>query len=272
MKRTPPLVDFYILIPYYNDWQGLILSLQSINYKNDRYAILIIDDGSAVPIDDLQLLPHISTKPFIKIIRMPYNQGITKALNAGLKWLSTVKGYKYIARLDCGDINSSDRFYRQLEYLEQHPDTGLIGSWCVFKDFDTGSSYVYKTPTRHAAIQRGMYFRNLFIHPTVMWRSFITDKESYPYEFPHAEDYGLFFKIINTVNSAVIPEKLVTCKINKKGLSLKHRREQLKSRIKVVRHYGNNKILTALGIIRLKLLMHLPYQLILAVKRMLYRV
>ena len=270
--RTPASVDFYVVIPYYNDWQGLIRSVESIFYKHDSYAILIIDDGSDVTLEYAHLLPHISPKHFVKIIRLPSNQGITKALNAGLKWLNTVKGYKYIARLDCGDICASERFYQQVAFLEQHPDTGLIGSWCVFKDFDTGSSYLYKTPTRHKDIRRLMYFRNLFIHPTVMWRASQLDRELYPDDFPHAEDYGLFYKMIGSMNSAILPEKLVTCKINPKGLSLKYRQEQLKSRIKVVRHYGENQLLTGLAVIRLRLMMLLPYPLILGIKRMLYRI
>jgi hypothetical protein len=94
----------------------------------------------------------------------------------------------------------------------------------------------------------------------------------YPFEFPHAEDYGLFYKIIQTAHSAVLPEILVTCRINPKGLSLQHRREQLQSRIKVVKRYGENKLLTALGIMRLKLLLLIPYPLILMIKRMLYRI
>jgi glycosyltransferase involved in cell wall biosynthesis len=270
--KTPVSADLYVLIPYYNDWHGLIQSIQSISYRHNKYALLIIDDGSEVPVEHAQLLPHIPPELFVKIIRMPTNEGITKALNAGLQWLHSVQGYKYVARLDCGDICAVDRFYRQIDFLEKHPTIGLVGSWCVFKDTDTGSSYLYKTPTRHQEIRRGMHFRNLFIHPTVMWRAEQMDKEMYPFEFPHAEDYGLFYKIIQTANSAVLPEILVTCRINPKGLSLQHRREQLQSRIKVVKQYGENKLLTALGILRLKLLLLIPYPFILKIKRMLYRI
>lgn len=270
MKEAPVTVDFYILIPFYNDWEGLLLALQSVHYKPDKYAILIVDDGSTELIDQALLLSHIPLQPFVKIIRLPHNQGITAALNAGLQWLRSVEGYKYVARLDCGDVCAPNRFYRQVDYLDAHAGTGLIGSWCVFKDFDSGSSYVYRTPTRHAAIQQGMHFRNLFIHPTVMWRAGISSAESYPYEFPHAEDYGLFYKMLLSVECAVLPEKLVTCRINPKGLSLQHRRDQLISRMKVVRHYGSNSILTALGIIRLRLLLLVPYRVILAIKSILY--
>ena len=115
-----------------------------------------------------------------------------------------------------------------------------------------------------------MHFRNLFIHPTVMWRAGISHAEFYSYEFPHAEDYGLFYKILLSVQCAVLPEKLVTCRINPKGLSLRHRHEQLRSRMKVVRRYGSNSILTALGIMRLRLLLLVPYRVILVIKSMLY--
>jgi glycosyltransferase involved in cell wall biosynthesis len=267
--RTPASVDLYVLIPYYNDRQGLIDALQSISHNN--YALLIIDDGSDAALDYSQLSSYIPPTVFVKIIRLPSNQGITTALNVGLRWLNTITGYKYIARLDCGDTCTEDRFYRQIAFLEQHPDTGLVGSWCLFKDPDTRSSYVYKTPTLHKHIRQRMHFRNLFIHPTVMWRASQMKKEYYPDAFPHAEDYGLFYKMTESMHSAILPELLVVCKINKKGLSLQHRKEQLKSRIKVVRQYGENKLLIALAIIKLKLLMLLPYPLIHGIKRMVYR-
>jgi glycosyltransferase involved in cell wall biosynthesis len=263
--------DFCLLIPCYNNLQGLIQSLQSINYDNNKFRILVIDDGSSEPIKITNLLSFIPANLPVEIINMPQNSGITKALNTGLQWIETKNNFQFIARLDCGDICTAGRFYKQVKFLQQNPQIDLAGSWCIFKNFSTGLSYQYSTPTDHKKITNGMHFRNMFIHPTVMWRKDAMQKtSSYPEQFPYAEDYGFFYSMLNKGKCAVIPENLVTCEINSAGISLRNRKEQLKSRIKVVKHYGKNKILSIIGVLKLRLLITMPYPFILHTKKILY--
>jgi glycosyltransferase involved in cell wall biosynthesis len=276
MKDTQQPVrdfDFYLLIPYYDNLRGLLFSLRSISYEPAKYSLLIVDDGSPEPLRRDQLLSHLPSEITIEIISMPVNGGITKALNAGLDWLKGKKNFRYVARLDCGDWCDPSRFRRQVEFLGQNPGIDLVGSWCIFTDFVSGSSFRYSTPTEHKKIERGMYFRNIFIHPTVMWRAIVAEKAGfYPENFPYAEDYGFFYKIISKGKAAVLPEILVICEINPKGLSLRFRREQLKSRGRVVRHYGKNRLLRSLGIIKLQLLMVVPYGWVFQAKKLIYGV
>ena len=118
-----------------------------------------------------------------------------------------------------------------------------------------------------------MYFRNIFIHPTVMWRcDAMKENELYPETFPDAEDYGFFYQLMQNGLVAIIPEYLVTCEINNAGISLNSRKKQLNSRIKVVREYGTNRVLRYLGVFKLRLLLIIPYNLIFALKRLLYGV
>lgn len=271
MHKPYQQLDFYLLIPCYNNMSGLIKSLQSISYDNNNFKILIIDDGSIQIITIADLLPYIATGLPIEIINLPKNSGITKALNTGLELLETKNNFQFVARLDCGDICAPERFYKQVNFLQQNPQIDLVGSWCIFKNFSTGLSYQYSTPTDHKKIISGMYFRNIFIHPTVMWRRNAIQKTlAYPEQFPHAEDYGFFYSILNRGKCAVIAENLVTCEINGAGISLRNRKEQLKSRIKVVNHFGKNKLLSIIGVLKLRLLITIPYPLILHTKKLLY--
>ncbi|MES1159976.1 MAG: glycosyltransferase [Bacteroidota bacterium] len=264
-------LDFYLLIPYYNNLPGLIRSLKSISYDPVKYALLIVDDGSKDILRYEDLVPHIPGALPVKIIRLPENKGITKALNTGLQWLEENSNFRYVARLDCGDVCAESRFRQQVSFLDQHPDIDLVGSWCVFKDFSTGFSYRYITPTEHEKITRGMYFRNIFIHPTVMWRVGVAGKAGiYPEIFPHAEDYGFFYEILNSGKGAILPEYLVTCEINPKGISLFFRKEQLKSRARVVKLYGKSRVLSLMGVIKLWFLMVIPYGWVLSIKKRVY--
>lgn len=266
-----PVYDFHILIPFYNNLPGLIRSLRSIVYDPLAYCLLIVDDGSKEMLRHEDLLSYLPQSLSLTILRLRENQGITKALNTGLKWLEENGNSRYIARLDCGDLCTPDRFDRQVAFLDGHPEVGLVGSWCIFKDFRTGDSYRYKTPTEHKKILKEMHFRNVFIHPTVMWRSDMTRKVGvYPENFPRAEDYGFFYEIISVSEAAVLPSELVISEINPQGISLQFRREQLKSRMKVVRQYGKNRIFRLLGVLKLWLLLVIPYKIILNIKKLIY--
>lgn len=275
MNTRGAVIDFIVVIPCYNDTPGLLRALSTVKYDDKAFSVLVIDDGSKEPIkmeDVRSVLPHSAT---IEIIRLSPNVGITRALNAGLNWiLDPAKNhteYKYIARLDCGDLCHEQRFEKQVKFLEENSKIDLLGSWCRFENFETGDKFVYTTPTDDRKIRRAMYFRNIFIHPTVMWRTGILQKDnSYPETFPHAEDYGLFYKWMDAdIKTAVLPEILVTCRINTRGLSLANRKGQLRSRLNVVRAFGRNKLLTALGVMKLWALMAIPYSLVFRMKKML---
>jgi glycosyltransferase involved in cell wall biosynthesis len=260
-------MDFCLLIPYYNAWNDLIRSVNSIHYHSKKFSILIVDDGSDNPLDKQALSKHISPEIHFDILRLEVNQGIVKALNAGLRFLMRKKSVQYIARLDCGDICDQHRFFRQVNFLNNNPNIDLLGSWCFFKDCKTSRSYLYRTPTDHNKIEREMHFRNVFIHPTVMWRRSVM--ELYPENYPHAEDYALFYRLMKKVKCAVLPTALVTCKVNPHGISLMNRKQQLESRIAVVKAMGNSKLFIALGTVKIKLLGLLPYPLIFQLKKML---
>jgi len=265
------LFDFYLLIPYFNNLPGLIRSLESVVYNPSAYGLLIVDDGSRERLRYEDIAPYLPGTLSVTILRQTENGGITRALNTGLKWLDGRKECRYVARLDCGDLCMEPRFLRQVAFLDEHPDIDLVGSWCIFKNFATGTSYRYITPTGYKKILRSMHFRNIFIHPTVMWRADVTRKVGvYPEDFPHAEDYGFFYEIISRGEAAIIPEDLVICEINPKGLSLYFRREQLKSRIRVVKQYGKNRVYSLIGIIKLWLLLAIPYNIVLQTKKIIY--
>ena len=275
MNSRAKAVDFIVVIPCYNDSPGLISALSTIKYGDKSFSVLVIDDGSKDPVKIEELIAVLPQTATIELIRLSPNVGITKALNAGLDWiLDPAKNkieYKYIARLDCGDLCDEQRFEKQVRFLEENNKIDLLGSWCRFENFETGDKFVYRTPTEDKEIRRAMYFRNIFIHPTVMWRTKILTKiNGYPESFPHAEDYGLFYKWIDSdIKTAVLPEILVTCRINTKGLSLANRKGQLQSRLDVVRAFGKNRILKALGVMKLWALMAIPYSLVFRMKKML---
>jgi glycosyltransferase involved in cell wall biosynthesis len=260
--------DFCLLIPCYNNVEGLIRSLKKVHYRPNQFLVVIVDDGSAVALSEKEIAVEMGNEFPIRLLRIDGNQGITAALNKGLAWITTNVQAKYIARLDCGDLCHTDRFVLQVQYLDDHAKVGLLGSWCRFEHKDGSGGYVYTTPTEHEAIIRAMHFRNVFIHPTVMFRTELLTKTGfYPFDYEYAEDYALFWKMIKAEQSFILDKFLVICEINPKGISLKNKGKQLAARWKVVKTFAPNQLLRISAFIRLKFLLIIPKELALQLKK-----
>jgi glycosyltransferase involved in cell wall biosynthesis len=263
--KTP--LDFCLLIPCFNDEAGLQQSLQSIRYDDGKYAVVVVDDGSQKPITQQNLqraAPHILQ---MYLIRLPQNQGITAALNTGLQWILENTTAPYIARLDCRDTCDPLRLYKQITFLNTHPQVGLLGSWCIFKEEGASIIYTYTTPLGHSDLLKAMHLRNVFIHPAVMFRTaLLRQTDLYPYNYPHAEDYALFWKMLQVAEGAVLSEYLTTCAILRRGISFTNRRVQLQSRIKIVRAFGSHAFLKLLALVKLYILIIVPNTVLLRLK------
>jgi glycosyltransferase involved in cell wall biosynthesis len=262
-------LDFCLLIPCYDNFDGLLLSLGTVVYHPDRFIVLVVDDGSTVPVTPALIKSRIKINFPLFVLRNEVNKGITAALNNGLKWVEDQGSANYIARLDCGDLCAPDRFYKQMDFMHNHPNVGLLGSWCVFEDRSKSFRYQYKTPTIHSQIKKAMHFRNVFIHPTVIFETGLLKKVGYyPTDFIHAEDYAFFYHLIEITNSHILDELLVVCEINDKGISLKNRQEQLTSRGRIIKQYGTNPFLKIVGLLRIYALRLSPKRLVLWLRKL----
>lgn len=261
------MLDFYLLIPCYNNLEGLIVSLRSVEYHKEKYAVLVVDDGSIMPITLSALPDDLLKKHTIEIITLSENKGITEALNTGLRIILERNNALYTARLDCGDTCMPDRFYKQIHFLSVNTHISLLGSICLFADAKRKTSYVYYAAEKHDAIRKQMHLKCSFIHPTVVFRNkSIKDTNLYPYNFPYAEDYAYFFELIIRFQAYILQEILVQTQINTDGISVKKRKEQIKSKINVINHYGDNKQLIFFGTFKQYISLLLPYKFILVIK------
>jgi glycosyltransferase involved in cell wall biosynthesis len=261
--------ELCILIPCYNNLSGLKKSLKSIVYEREKYLIVIVDDGSSEVINKRSLSENSNDELPVHIIRLPKNKGITFALNTGLQWIRNSITCDYIARLDCGDICNEERFYKQIEHLSVNTDVVLLGSWCYFQNQEKSVIFKHKAPIDHESIVSGLYFKNVFIHPTIVIRFSVLEHIGlYPENYPHAEDYAWFWKIANHGKTAILPLYLVVCEINITGISYVNREEQLNSRMKIIKEFGHKFAFRQLAIIKTWFLMKIPYSIILNIKRL----
>lgn len=261
-------LDFCLLIPCYNNFNGLMVSLKSVVYPTGNFVVLVIDDGSKEPVTVERIDKAMDEKKSVVVLQNKKNLGITATLNKGLSWIEENTDAKYIARLDCGDICVSKRFVLQVQYMKENLETGLVGSWCKIVDEESAFDYSYITPTEHDKIIKAMYSRNVFMHATVMFRtSLLKIVGYYPTNFEYAEDYAFFWKLINNSESFVFDEFLVICELNKSGLSYKNKGKQLLARGKVINAFGSNLVLKISAYIRLIVLFILPKRIALQFKK-----
>lgn len=254
--------DFILLIPCYNNVNGLIKSINSVQYTIDKFEILVVDDGSTppIPIADLQ---NTNREKTISVLRLSENKGIVNALNAGLKKLKARNDYNYIARLDAGDTCHPKRFTKQVEFLNAHPDIFLLGTWCRFENSETGKGYDYITKTKHEEIIKEMHYKCSFIHPTVMFRKEVLEAiGNYPEKYAHAEDYAYFWQILNTFKCEILPLKLLRVDFSDENVSAKNYKKQLMSRTRIVKEFGIYRTDKFLGILLLLGRLLIPKQII----------
>lgn len=260
-------MHFCLLLPCHNDEEGLVQALKTVDYPFENWLAVVIDDGSRQPLHAEKVCQAAGIAFPIHIIRLQQNKGITTALNTGLDWITQNTAAPYIARLDCRDLCHPQRFYQQVEYLNRHPQVGLLGTWCQFATADGGLTYNYTTPVAHKAIQKAMHQRNVFIHPTVMFRTgLLKAGMRYPFDWPHAEDYAFCWQLLQMAEGAVLPHFLVTCAITRGGISYQNRQAQLQSRKEVVKAFGRKGGIKLAGLIRINLLMLVPNSVLLRLK------
>ncbi len=259
--------DVVVLIPHFNNLSGLRTSIQSI-YSNYKPLILIVDDGSAdelkPQLDDLQAFTNYK----IKLILLHNNYGIENALNTGLVSIERENLALYVARLDCGDTMDKNRIDLQIDLLNKNSDISLVGSDVEFRS-NGKKQFRLRFPSNYKKIRNWMFLKVCFIHPAVMFRlSVIETVGPYPTEYPAAEDYAFFMRIIKHFKTASIPQVLTYVENNTKGISISNRSIQLRSRMKVVLEYKSLSPYWVLGYIKLLLLLVLPSKIIFSIKRL----
>lgn len=206
MDIFQPLVS--VIIPLYNSFKFLDYSLRSIiNQTYDNLEIIIIDDSKN---DDgsSELIASFKDSR-IKYVRNKRRLGLVKSLNLGINLSSG----NFIARMDGDDISHSERIERQVKYLNEHSDIGIISCNSYLINESNKVIGVIDHPYNDIDIKVKMFFDCAFVHPGVMIRRSLLDKESYDDRFFCAEDYELWSRCMNLTNFHNLKERLVKYRV-----------------------------------------------------------
>jgi len=204
-----------VLLPVYHGERYIVASIESILKQSySDFELIVINDGST---DRTGSLLRGISDPRIVLVEQE-NQGLTRTLNNALK---VIKG-EYIARQDADDLSHPDRFSRQVEFLNSHPEVGLVGSVCLCMDED--GEIIGQTPPltdikklKNILMKRG----NPLVHGSVMFRRECIGKVGgYRIEMDRAEDYDLWLRISEYYEIAKLKEPLYLWRWSQSGISL----------------------------------------------------
>jgi glycosyltransferase involved in cell wall biosynthesis len=192
-----------VIIPACNAMRYLPKTLDSVLQQTfTDFEVLIINDGSS---DTIIEWGSKIADTRVQLITQT-NQGVSAARNAGI---SLSQG-EYIAFLDADDLWESTHLYKQVSYLNNNRETGVVYTWTqLIDECDRPTGRIFVS---HA---NGMIWQELLEKDVIstgssamVRRSCLDSVGGFDTELAHAEDLELWLRIARQYQIGVIKEPL----------------------------------------------------------------
>lgn len=183
-----------------------------LNQTYTSYELLIIDDGSDSGARIKPTVQEYLSDPRVRYIRLDQNSGGAHAKNVGIQ---NSQG-EYIAILDSDDVAYPDRIRKQVEYLDSHPDVGVLGTHVDTKEYASNGTVLinrwnFPSPTVDDEIKLHFLFNgNMLCHSTIMYRKSVLMAADLLYDEKSqaAEDYCMYIALAPLTKFSVLDETL----------------------------------------------------------------
>ena len=251
-QQPETTIPFSVLISVYKKEKAEYLkqALQSvINQTLKPTEIVIVKDGPLTKELDECIENFQKQHPkLFKIITFKKNRGLGLALRDGVKACK----YEYIARMDSDDISKPDRFEKQFNYLQKHPEIALLGTWITeFSKDENNPDTVTKLPCTHQDILKFAKKRNPFRHMTMVLKKEAVIEAGNYRDFLWFEDYDLWVRMLQKgYIVANIPEYLVNVRADEKMFARRGGYQYLKQDYRFQKFLLNSKFIICKQFIR----------------------
>lgn len=213
-----------VLMSVYNGADYLEESLSSVLEQTfSDFEVILLDDGST---DHSRIVieKKMSTDPRIRLVAQP-NLGLTPSLNRGLALCRA----PVVARQDADDISLPQRFEKQLEYLDRHPDVGMVNCRTEFFNRNGKLRDAEMPPLTTEQIPGYLAHKNIFVHGAAMFRRRpVLELGGYREFFRCAQDYDLWLRLCETTQLACLDECLYRYRVAAEAVSVAKRATQQK--------------------------------------------
>ena len=243
MMTAPPKVS--VLLPVRNGMPFLPAAIDSVLHQTfDDFELVAIDDGSTD--GTAEYLQGLADRR-VRVLSSPA-PGLALALNAGL---AVARG-SYVARQDADDWSAPDRLARQVAWLDDRPDVGVLATAASFVDARGETVDSPWTRTVHAQwdaalspeqIARLMPLTCCIFHATVLARTaLLREAGGYDHATVPAEDYDLWLRLLPEHRFARLPERLYTVRMHAESSSAVRRAEQTARVIEAKLRYVRRRV------------------------------
>lgn len=238
-----------VILPVYkNDRvKDLSLSIESILCQTYRNLHLYIGVDGSVGDDLHKSLELLEQQTMVSIEWFPENRGLACVLNDLLD-ICFIEGYEYIARMDADDISMTDRFEKQMAYLEKHPEIDVVGG--AINEIDENGNSRNKTIVYPEGPEECRAFfskRNPHAHPAVLFRKSFFSKlngKKYRPEYRQNQDTMLWFDgMMAGTQHANIPDvvlkfRMTNAMFKKRRNGWEFAKKQFKDRLMINKRLG----------------------------------
>lgn len=182
---TEPMVSW--LIPVYNAEKYFRRALDSVlaQTMQDFEVVIVMEYGC---VDGTESLcdEYAAADSRVRVIKNSSRLGIAKSLNVGL---AEARG-KYIARMDADDYSYPERLEKQVAYMEEHTEVGIL---CTNRRvIGNGYMRISDQPTDPEVINARLLFGFPLNHPSMMLRARLFRENGWQYPTEgEAEDHRL---------------------------------------------------------------------------------
>ena len=228
-----------VIIPVYNAERFLVQAVESILRQTYQdFELIVVDDGS--PDQSMAMIAQLGSAK-IRCLRTPQQGGPSGARNWGIRH---ARG-QFIAFLDADDVALPLRLEKQVAFLIQHPNVGLLGTWAeiIGEQGQLAADQWAFSPEPSAHLPVNLLFHNRFIGSSVMLRAELATAQGFDPTLHLAEDYDLWVRLAQLTACAILPEKLVQYRIHPHSLSYGKTSQMRQSTRLIVRNQ-----LAALGV------------------------
>ena len=263
-EQSAPRVT--VIMSVYNGEKYLSKAIASIlNQTFGDFEFVIINDGSRD--GSARILEEFASQDLRLRIYHQENSGLATALNRAA---SVAKG-EYLARMDADDIAFPTRLEKQVSFLNDNPEVGVVGTAFYKMDESGRIMEMWIMPTEDQAIRNVMMQHNPFAHPSVVMRKDVFSiVGGYNMKYRVGQDYELWFRMVPYCKFANLDEPLMLWRFYNRNTTFSKQRvvlqNSLKTRLRAIKT-GNYPVISIVYLLQSIVMMLLPSTIREAVRR-----
>ena len=203
--------EISVILPFFNAERTLESAIKSIlNQTFQDFELLLVDNNSTD--NSFFIAENFAEKDSRIYLLKEEKQGVANAMNCGLQ---NARG-KFLARMDADDISMPQRLEKQVQFLNNNPEIGLIGTKVKYVSHNKNTAgferFVEWANSFYSSkeIELNRFVEIPIINPTILFRRELFEKYGGCFDGDFPEDYEMQLRYLEAgVKMAKLDEQLL---------------------------------------------------------------